>query len=85
MSPHRWFEPPPECVCDYAKPGFIRQVSNLQMAAVELLKWPRTKKRDKAAQLVADAHAGTAKIAVAKKAFEAAAKVARVWIPYRGP
>jgi hypothetical protein len=85
MSPHHWFEPPPICVCDFAKPGVIRQVSNLQMAASELLKWPKTKKRDKAVQLVANAHTGIGKMVEAKKAFEAAAKDARVWIPYRGP
>jgi len=51
----------------------------------ELLKWPKTKKRDKAVQLVANAHTGIGKMVEAKKAFEAAAKDARVWIPYRGP
>jgi hypothetical protein len=55
------------------------------MAASELLKWPKTKKRDKAVQLVANAHTGIGKMVEAKKAFEAAAKDARVWIPYRGP
>lgn len=63
----------------------IRQVSSLEAAATELLKWPNTPKRDKAAKLVADAHAGKAKITDAKKAFEIAAKEAKVWVPYRGP
>ena len=41
--------------------------------------------RDKAATLLADAMAGTADMAKTKKAFEAAAKEANVWVAYRGP
>jgi Protein of unknown function (DUF982) len=63
----------------------IRQVTSLEAAAVELLKWPKGRKRDRAARLVADAHAGKASIEAAKAAFEAAAKEAKVWLPYRGP
>lgn len=84
MSPHHWFEPPSVCVSDWAKPGLIRQVNNLETAAQELLKWPKSKKRDKAAQLVADAYDGKAKVADAKKAFEAAAKEAKVWCRPQG-
>jgi len=42
-------------------------------------------KRDKAATLLADAMEGTADLAKTKKAFEAAAKEAKVWVQYRGP
>jgi hypothetical protein len=77
--------PPPVCVSDWAKIGLIRNVSYLEAAAEQLLHWPNTPKRDKAARLIADAHAGKDKISDAKRAFEAAAKEARVWLPYRGP
>ena len=80
-----WFSHPPVCVVDWAKPGKIRQVSSVEAAAEELLKWPKTPKAGQAAILLADATAGTADIAKTKKAFEAAAKEARVWVKYRGP
>lgn len=82
--PNTWFEPPAVCVSDWAKPGMIRNINNLEGAAQELLKWPSTPKRDKAAKLVADAYAGKAKITDAKKAFEAAAKEAQVWCKPQG-
>jgi hypothetical protein len=66
-------------------PGKIRQVSSVEAAAQELLKWPKTKKRDRAATLLADAMAGIADVAQTKTAFEAAAKEAKVWVAYRGP
>jgi hypothetical protein len=80
-----WFPHPPVCVIDWAKPGKVRQVSSVEAAGEELLKWPKTKKRDKAATLLADAMEGTADIAKVKAAFEAAAKEAKVWMQYRGP
>jgi uncharacterized protein DUF982 len=80
-----WFDHPPICVMDWAKPGKVRAVSSVEAAAEELLKWPKTKKRDKAATLLADAMTGTADIAKTKAAFEAAAKEAKVWVDYRGP
>lgn len=70
---------------DWAKVGVVRQVRTVEAAAEELIKWPTTKKRDKAAILIADAYAGKADLEKAKKAFEVAAKEARVWLPYRGP
>jgi hypothetical protein len=70
-----WFDHPPVCVIDWAKPGKVRQVSSVEAAAEELPKWPKTKKQDKAAMLLADAMA----------AFEAAAQEAKVWVAYRGP
>ncbi|QIG50573.1 DUF982 domain-containing protein [Nordella sp. HKS 07] len=66
---------------DWAKPGMVRQVNNLEMAAAELLKWPRSAKGDGTARLVTEAHAGKAEPEAAKKAFEAAAREARVWLP----
>jgi hypothetical protein len=80
-----WFDRPPICIIDGAKPGVIRHVSSVEAAAEELLKWPKSKKRDKAATLLADAMAGVADMAKTKKAFEEAAKEARVWVRYRGP
>jgi hypothetical protein len=80
-----WFEHPPVCVIDWAKPGEIRQVSSVEAAVEEVLKWPNTKKRDKAAKLLAEALAGLADLDETKKAFEVAAKEARVWVQYRGP
>ena len=80
-----WFDHPPVCVIDWAKPGKVRQVGSVEAAAEELLKWPKSKKRDKAATLLADAMAGIADTGKTKKAFEAAAKEARVWLQYRGP
>jgi hypothetical protein len=62
---------PPVCVIDWAKPGKVRQVSSVEAAAEELLRGPKTKKRDKAATLLADAMAGTADMTKTKKAFEA--------------
>jgi hypothetical protein len=70
---------------DWAKIGLIRQIRSLEAAAEQLIKWPNTKKRDKAAMLVANAYAGKTNIEAAKKAFEAAAKEAHVWVAYRGP
>ncbi len=52
-------------------------MGSVEAAAEELLKWPKSKKRDKAATLLADAMAGMADIAKTKNAFEAAAKEAR--------
>ncbi len=78
-----WF--PPVYVIDWAKHGMVRQVTSLEAAAAHLLQWPKGAKRDRAAILVADAHSGRAEIEAAKRAFEAAAKEARVWVPYRGP
>ena len=75
----------PISVIDRAKPGKIRQVSSVEASGEELLKWPKTKKRDRAATLLADAMAGTADMAKTKRAFEAAAKEARVWVQYREP
>jgi hypothetical protein len=83
-SSHDLVRTPPVSVIDWAKPGKIRQVSSVEAAAEELLKWPKTKKRDRAATLMADAMEGTADIA-RKTAFEAAAKEAEVWVQYRGP
>jgi Protein of unknown function (DUF982) len=80
-----WFPHPPVCVIDWARPGKVRGVSSVEAAAVELLRWPKTRKRDKAATLLADAMEGTADLDETKKAFEAAAKEARVWVAYRGP
>jgi hypothetical protein len=80
-----WFPHPPVCVIDWARPGKVRQVSSAETAAEELLKWPKTRKRDKAATLLADAMAGIADLAKTKVAFEAAAKEAKVWVAYRGP
>jgi hypothetical protein len=80
-----WLPHPPICVIDWAKPGKVRQVSSVEAAAEEWLKWPKTKKRDRAATLMADAMEGTADIAKVKAAFEAAAREAKVWMQYRGP
>jgi hypothetical protein len=77
-----WFEHPPVSVIDWARPGKIRQISSVEAAAEEFLKWPKTKKRDRAATLLADAMAGTADMTKTKKAFEAAAKEAKVWVAY---
>ena len=80
-----WFEAS-SCLCH--RLGQARQGSSGQFrggAAEELLKWPKSKKRDRAATLLADAMAGTADMAKTKKAFEAAAKEANVWVAYRGP
>lgn len=70
---------------DWAKVGNVRQVTSCEAAAEQILHWPKSRKRDKAAILIADAYAGKADIEKAKQAFEAAAKEARVWLPYRGP
>jgi hypothetical protein len=75
----------PVCVMDWARIGHIRQIRSLEAAAEQLIKWPNTKKRDKAAMLVANAYAGKADIEKAKKAFEVAAQEASVWVMYRGP
>jgi Protein of unknown function (DUF982) len=80
-----WFQHPPVCVIDWAKPGKLRAVSSVEAAAEEFLKWPKTKKRDKVATLLADAMAGMADMKQTKAAFEAAAKEAKVWVHYRGP
>jgi len=72
----RWFPNPPVCVADLVRPG---------LAADELLKWPKTAKRDRAARLVTYARIGKASLEVAKRAFELAAKEARIWLPYSGP
>ena len=80
-----WFDHPPVCVIDWAKPGIVRQITSVEAAAQELLKWPKTKKRDKAATLLAAAMQGTADLTKTKQAFEAAAKEAKVWMVYRGP
>ena len=80
-----WFEHPPVCVIDWAKPGNVRQVGSVEAAAQELLKWPKTRKRDRAATLLADAMQGTADLVKTKQAVEAAAKEARVWVAYRKP
>jgi hypothetical protein len=83
-----WFDHPPVCVIDWARPGKVRAVSSVESVeavAEELLKWPKTKKRDLAAMLLADAMAGIADMTKRKKAFEAAAKEAKVWVAYRGP
>jgi hypothetical protein len=39
-----WFDHPPVCVIDWAKPGKVRQVGSVEAAAEELLKWPKSKK-----------------------------------------
>ena len=75
-----WFPHPPVCVIDWAKAGKVRPVSSVEAAAEELLKWPKTKKRDKAATLLAEAMAGLADMEQTKSAFEAAAKEAKVWV-----
>ena len=80
-----WFDHPPVCVIYWAKPGKVRQVSSVEAAAEELLKWPKSNKRDRAATLPANAMAGTADMKKTKRAFEAAAKEAKVWVAYRGP
>jgi hypothetical protein len=49
------------------------------------LKWPKTRKRDKAATLLADVMAGMADMKQTKKAFDAAGKEAKVRVAYRGP
>ena len=69
---------------DWAKPGTIRHITSLEAAAVELLKWPKSAKRDRAAILVADAYADKASTEAAKRAFEAAVKAAKVWCVYCG-
>ena len=83
--PLKWFPHPPVCVIDWAKPGQVRQVTSAEAASEELLKWTKTKKRDKAAALLTNAMKGTADMAKTKSAFEAAAKEAMVWVQYRGP
>jgi hypothetical protein len=60
------------------KLGVIRNVNSVQKAAEEILKWPNTVKRDKAALLLADVLKGKAKPESAKKAFIEAAREARV-------
>ena len=80
-----WLPHPPVCVIDWAKPGKIRQVSSVEAAAEELLKWPKTRRRDKAETLMANSMEGMADIIKVKAAFEAAAKEAKVWVAYRGP
>jgi hypothetical protein len=84
MSLH-WLPHPPVCVTDCANRNVIRPVSSLERAAEELLKWPKSRKRDKAALLVADALMGKVSPELAKSVFEAAAREAGVWIPFRGP
>jgi hypothetical protein len=69
---------------DAERRGSAEHRESLEAAAVELLKWPKGPKRDRAARLVADAHSGKASPEAAKKAFEAAAKEAKVWVRYRG-
>jgi hypothetical protein len=54
-------------------------------AFVPLCTAPGSPGEDKAALLVADALAGKASPETAKKAFEAAAREAGLWIPFRGP
>jgi Protein of unknown function (DUF982) len=80
-----WFPGAPVAVIDWAKRGLIRNVNSVESAAEELLKWPKNKKRDRAAIVITDAYAGKAKVEAAKKAFEEAAKEAGVWVQYRGP
>jgi hypothetical protein len=70
---------------DWAKVGVVRQITSVEAAAAELIKWPTSKKGDKAAILIADAYAGKADVEKAKRAFEIAAREAKVWMPYRGP
>jgi hypothetical protein len=71
----KWFPGAPVSVMDWAKPGKIRNVTSVEAAAEELLKWPKNKKRDRAAIVVTDVYAGKA----------TAAKEAGVWVQYRGP
>ncbi len=81
----KWFSRPPVWVIDWAKHGMVQQVTSLEAAAVELLKWPKSAKRDRAALMLADVLEGKGSVLAAKRAFEAAAKAAKVWVPYRGP
>ncbi len=81
----KWFPMPPVCVMDWAKLGLVRHITSCEAAAEQILHWPKSKKRDKAALLIADAYAGKVDPAKAKKAFEDAAKEAKVWCQYRGP
>lgn len=80
-----WFTPPIS-VQNPAKPGLIRNVTSVEAAAEELLKWPQKgRKRARAAMVLHDALAGKTTPEAARKAFEAAAKEAGAWVQYRGP
>lgn len=78
-----WFPGAPVSV--QTKPGRIRNVTSVEAAAEELPKFPHVKERDKAALVLIKALEGKATPAAARKAFEQAAKAARVWVEYRGP
>ena len=72
------FPGPAIYVLDKQKLGVIRYVNSVQRAAEEVLKWPNSRKRDKAALLLADVLAGKAKPEAAKKAFIEAAREIQV-------
>jgi hypothetical protein len=74
---HKWFEGPPIAVIDWARPGTRIEIRSLEAAAVELLKWPKSKKRDEAARLINKAFIDEVPIAKAEKAFLEAAKHAK--------
>lgn len=76
--PMKFFPGPAVPVLDMKKLGVIRNVNTVERAAEEILKWPNSRKRDRAALLLADALEGKAKPEAAKKAFIEAAKEARV-------
>jgi len=43
---------------DWARLGSVRQITSVESAAEQILHWPKSRKRDKAALLIADAYAG---------------------------
>lgn len=81
----RWFTPP-IAVRDAKKASLVRNITSVEAAAEQLLTWPRKgEQRDKAALILADALADKVTPEKARTAFEAAAKEAGMWMPYRGP
>jgi hypothetical protein len=86
IKPMIWFDHPPVCVIDRAKPGIIRQVTSVDAAIEELKKWSMDgRKFTKALKICGEARAGRIAPETAKNAFEVAAKEAKVWVAYRGP
>ena len=79
------FPHPPVCITDWARIGLTHQVLTVEKAVALMVNWPRSKKRDRAEKLLGEVALGKGDVVKAKAAFEAAAKEARVWSPYRGP
>ena len=84
--PRKCFPHPPVSIFNWSKPGVVTQIGSVEAAIEELEKWGRGgKKFARALKVCGDSLAGKATPEAAKKAFEAAAKEAKVWVPYRDP